>query len=868
MVVITITRAPGVETKVTLTAKLSVPATNSDELVTDEWEIEITILPGSDLDVPRGTIGEILEIVHPDSDPSNKADKLDVNLENVTIFARGEGSVVFGYDGTGIIQLFGTPANIEVGKVYNISGLLEWYFGIWEIIDPVGTEVPNATPEYPTQENITDISQVIDGFYEDGLHQSAYGSVADGNFEPIYAKVTGTVFMTGTGNYNTFLMDSDFNEATPGVPGNLDDPAKGFMFYYGTNGFTDIRDHDGFEVIIDVVIYTYRSNNHAWAVYFVGEEIGLGELTNEQKVDLDLSALRTPLQVFEEEVVIDDLKTLEGENGSTISWVVDKEAVINKTTGEVTLTTERTTVKLTATVSVPATDEEDAVTKTKVFEIEVGPLEDPETISKANGRADGWVSIIEGVVTGQSGNRAITIEDETGATVLYGNNFSELEEDEIFKIGDTVKIQGTRATYNGLRQFTNYEVLSVTAGNDTVDAVNINKVQLDHTSTTSSNPLFKHQSQLVTLQNVIVTKVETDDFNNTTLTLTRADAQTITLRWDSRVDVANNNLGTIKEGDLVNIIAAPLSWNNGPVIGFNSNTQVVVRTNANIKATVEALSGLEFKFEYAEDEKLTLSDKLTFEFVETDQSAVFNLETGQITAPVAKVVVELKVTAQLEPGLEYSRTFEFYVGEKWVPITIAEAAAKEKGEQVIIVGVVTGFTDYVSNFGNFDKVWLEDATGAIVVYRGAFAPDLKIGDEYAVVGSIDNFNGLIQVGQGAITQKQEYEGEDLPAIKTVEDVEDLVDVKTQGTRINITGEVVTISGNGRDVTIKVGGENISIRTNYSDDKHPVNAQLLTAKVGDTIKLTGVHVDWFNGAQLNPTLASQIEVTPAPENPEA
>src|SRR5690554_546618 len=356
-VTITINRTPGVDTNAVLTAKFSIPAENSDEILTRSRDIPIKIIASADLNIPRGNIGEILAIVHPESDPSNKADKLDVNLQNVTIFAQGEGSVVFGYDGTGIIQFYGGTNEWEVGKVYNVSGLLEWYFGIWEVIDPVATLVEDATPQFPEKETITDPNAFVADLVAAGEHKAAFGDVTDGNFEPIWATVTGTVHMTGDdGNYNTFLLSSDFDRDNPGVPGNADSPAEGFMFYYGTNGFSQVRGYDGFEVTMEVVIYTYCSNNNAFAIYYTGDEIVLGELTDEQKVGLDKELLTLPIEVLKSDTDEASLNLIaKGEQESTITWELeneDHEDLVDLETGKVTIPAEgQTLVKLIATIT-------------------------------------------------------------------------------------------------------------------------------------------------------------------------------------------------------------------------------------------------------------------------------------------------------------------------------------------------------------------------------------------------------------------------------------------------------------------------------------------------------------------------------------
>ena len=81
--------------------------------------------------------------------------------------------------------------------------------------------------------------------------------------------------------------------------------------------------------------------------------------------------------------------------------------------------------------------------------------------------------------------------------------------------------------------------------------------------------------------------------------------------------------------------------------------------------------------------------------------------------------------------------------------TIDEVLEESIGTEVNFKGVVTGFTDYNSSNKNYDKVWLEDETGAITIYRGTFLEGLAIGDKYEVIGTLATFNGLIQIAQGS-----------------------------------------------------------------------------------------------------------------------
>lgn len=52
---------------------------------------------------------------------------------------------------------------------------------------------------------------------------------------------------------------------------------------------------------MDVVIYTYRSNNLAYAIYYVGGPTGIvATLNDQQKVDLAKTALVLAPEVYEE----------------------------------------------------------------------------------------------------------------------------------------------------------------------------------------------------------------------------------------------------------------------------------------------------------------------------------------------------------------------------------------------------------------------------------------------------------------------------------------------------------------------------------------------------------------------------------------
>src|SRR5690554_5769746 len=195
--------------------------------------------------------------------------------------------------------------------------------------------------------------------------------------------------------------------------------------------------------------------------------------------------------------------------------------------------------------------------------------------------------------------------------------------------------------------------------------------------------------------------------------------------------------------------------------------------------------------------------------------------------------------------------------------TIAEVREISKGTETEFVGVVTGFTDYSEQYSNFDKVFIEDSTAAIVVYRAGFPQDLKVGDRYKVTGKLDSFNGLIQIASGATVEKLESDIELIAPVEVTDLTE--IDESYQGKRVDLEGTVVSVSSTGQELVVKVGENQITVRSNSNSADHIVNSHLLTASVGQVVKLHGIHIDWHKDSQLIPTLVEQVEfVMPSDE----
>lgn len=556
---------------VVVTAALSIQSELSTDMLTDTFTITLTVKENTVAEISIETVADILAVVDSEYDGT-----YNVTIENLSVFAAGD-DAVFAYDGTGVIEVYGgASSEMEVGKVYTVAGTIDWYYGLWEITKSTATEQTGATFQAPTKEAITNVSGYIDSLITAG--ENSHASVADGAFEPIYASITGKVYVIpgDDSNYNTYIISSD---ATAFTVGSADTPAQGFMVYYHTNNLNDLRLYDGIEVTIDVVIYTYRTNNNAFAIYYVGGADGItANLTDAEKQTIDAGQLSIPASTTE--AITLDLPTA-GANGSTIAWsFTDSENAANSyvdlATGAVTVPTgEQVTVGITATVSFTGLDD-----LVMTFEIKIGeyPL---STIAEAIAMGDGATVRVVGIVTDTSdaaGYGAYWLQDATGGFDLF-NNAALFTED---MIGKTYEIIGVVDLYNGLWE------LVPAAATDIVEltgdqalampaATDISAMTLD------SETLLPYQGTLVDLSGFVLKYDLQASYSATSFTMTFVNAagQTAAVRIDKDVPGYDTLVAVVAGAtagqafDFTNVI---MSWYNGPQIMIASNSTIAAGT--------------------------------------------------------------------------------------------------------------------------------------------------------------------------------------------------------------------------------------------------------------------------------------------------
>lgn len=251
-----------------------------------------------------------------------------------------------------------------------------------------------------------------------------------------------------------------------------------------------------------------------------------------------------------------------------------------------------------------------------------------------------------------------------------------------------------------------------------------------------------------------------------------------------------------------------------------------------------------------------------------EETTVVTLESGQtVDEPAEPTRSGFTFLGWFEP--EATEAFDFdtpittdiTLEARWEEIvvtlqTIAEVLESNVGDPVNFIGTISGFTPY-SSYGNFDNVWVEDETGAIMLYRAKLPENIQIGDKYEISGELDSYSGLMQIAQAGQVYEFISSGNELNEPTEVTDLSTL-GVADQSTRVSFTATVKSKSSNGQNLVVTLGGDDITIRSASDSSSDPINAHFLTAIVGQTVKVIGMHVGWFNGAQLVPLNVEQVE----------
>ncbi len=188
-------------------------------------------------------------------------------------------------------------------------------------------------------------------------------------------------------------------------------------------------------------------NNGPQIVVYTANDIYVGgyvELNDAEKAQQAAEFLTVPIEV--EAATTLNLVTA-GAHGSTVVWTSSDDAVINPTTGVVTLPASgNVDITLTATVTVG--------TEQYVRNIVVTVGEIIRPISEVRTLVNGQIATAQGLVTVSTigTNVSAFIQDETGGINVFISNATQAQKDA-FAVGNIVKLRGTIAFFNNQIQF-------------------------------------------------------------------------------------------------------------------------------------------------------------------------------------------------------------------------------------------------------------------------------------------------------------------------------------------------------------------------------------------------------------------------------
>ncbi|MFA5693105.1 MAG: immunoglobulin-like domain-containing protein, partial [Acholeplasmataceae bacterium] len=545
---------------VKLSVVLSVPAENSDEILTKSWEITLTVVKLDKLDEdlsPYSSFKDAYDDVENGTLPLTNFRTQLLKFEGITFYGSGtagyflvaaDGSLAFVY-GTGNMPKEGDLLN-GTAKVYN-------YFGFFQL-DDVNFEKVDGTPDYEVTYEPMSISDINDlpllgsPFPENMTGPSTF-KLNDVKL------VLHTKLATPNSQYDLLIVPKDFDIETAEVNTDGEYFKDSIMVYYTTKDYAQIKQLVNLEISeLNVIYEGYRDDKSVKYVTILSvDHIKLAEeLTDETKVSMAKSVLDLETEFREAGTLALITK---GEQGAVITWDYKVENdpnndLIDLETGAVTPPNEgRVSVTLVATITVGSAHD------TKEFTINIGE----HTLIDIDDALDadiGDIVMVKGLVTENFAYRTYSMQDETGSIAVYTpTNLTP---------GKIYQIIGKRAAYKGLPQLSDIEIVD-SQNSYLPEPLSIDDI-LDN-----DNELENHIAEWVSIEGLKITNITTPDgYNNFEITLTKGSV-TLTFKYNSGTmdDKPMPGFDDLNVDDVVNYVGA-LGWNNGPYLGFGPNTHL------------------------------------------------------------------------------------------------------------------------------------------------------------------------------------------------------------------------------------------------------------------------------------------------------
>ena len=193
-----------------------------------------------------------------------------------------------------------------------------------------------------------------------------------------------------------------------------------------------------------------------------------------------------------------------------------------------------------------------------------------------------------------------------------------------------------------------------------------------------------------------------------------------------------------------------------------------------------------------------------------------------------------------------------------VPQSISYALSQTDGASFnYIYAIVTGIS---KTYGN---VYVDDYSGAITVRdTGSWYADVAVGDYVIIYNSTrSSYNGLKQLT--GFTYKVMSSANTLPTAVTLTDLWPVDSSNTtstlQSNRVTSVIDFTVTAISGQNLTISDGMYSTVVRSTESSGV--LYDHLQTAIVGQKVNITDIHVNWYNGPQLEILDVSEVTFIP-------
>lgn len=826
-------------TIVTMTATLYIDG--EEETMTKEFEL--TVMVGVE-PVFTGSIAELNEW----GKTVTLGDNHFVKVEGVTIVGRTKDGFLVA-DETGILFVYTNSSpdatRFPVGRVIDLYGVYDVYFGSPQLKSVVGKAVRGATSDAPETVIEPRVIEDLNAYIADLISNETNASNPYGPTNQLvteYIQLTVKVRVQGAGNYDTVLVAPDYNGGNIDTSGALENVSNNALMIYYQSNMSDVKLFDGLVVTFNVFMYARRTNNDIYAVVFTGTADDIEPVaTNAEIIDIVGSAISS--QVAPEYPAVEALSLPTALLGATITYESSNTNLLSiAANGTVTMTMPevQTEVTITATVTRDGVDKAFEI-KTKLGELPILDIADARDGFVSNGSVR-----VVGSVNAMYNARYFIIQDETGTIPLYigdakspWNTPSSPTNETVAGMnafwtafgGKKVDLEGVYGTYNGNIYIIPTKITDKGAAT-TYPPVDITGVPL------TKEGLAPYLSNFVSVSNLEIIAKPAQSYGNIMFTLKDSEGTEINLFWDSRslqfggntVESITTFLNSFEVGSFIDLVGVTVNMASTNVVRFELNSI------NNVKVHVDEPDTDEGRVESAA-QNLNIPDQTAASSIvlpatglwgtaitwESSHPAILNADTGAITLP-AGPAVEVTLTATIKLN-DVEEEFEYVVLVGYPTLTVAEAVAVAKGEKLATQGIITAVS--VAENGTLVAFMQDDATG-IYLYKFAseHASKIVVGNEIHVVGEKDIYNNLHQVKNFT----------SVTVISTGNTVEATVltnpsqNAANLGKLVSVTGYLKETYTSGSDFILVTAAGNFAIRLVSSNDSVPATRDAASAKI--------------------------------------